>query len=189
MIREEGRCDGSNALTFGQVEDASASYVEIWLKTDINERESYTIMCWIKLKRYSTETEIILVDWALQKYMFTIIHGKPSLKNRVSGKNLWRMKTAHERIRLHCWIHAAATWDGDNIALYVNGQEIDGKISDVLAENKRSSESGTAYVGGHPSFEKSYQFQGSVMDLFVIGTVLSRDTIRSIFRGDFLTNN
>lgn len=186
-LEKDSRCNGSKALIFGQEGESSASYAEIRPKTDISERESYTIMCWIKLKRYNTKTDsyqVILADLTTQKYMFAIIHGgKLSLNSRVFGKSTLRLKEAHERVRLHKWIHTAATWDGCEIKLYVDGKEMDGNTLDSSLKNEGSFESETAYIGGYPGL---HQFNGSIMDLFVIGTALSRANIMSVFKGEFI---
>ena len=186
-LEKDSRCNGSKALIFGQEGESSASYAEIRPKTDISERESYTIMCWIKLKRYNTKTDsyqVILADLTTQKYMFAIIHGgKLSLNSRVFGKSTLRLKEAHERVRLHKWVHTAATWDGYEIKLYVDGKEMDGNTLDSSLKNEGSFESETAYIGGYPGL---HQFNGSIMDLFVIGTALSRANIMSVFKGEFI---
>lgn len=186
-LEKDSRCNGSKALIFGQEGESSASYAEIRPKTDISERESYTIMCWIKLKRYNTKTgsyQVILADLTTQKYMFAIIHGgKLSLNSRVFGKSTLRLKEAHERVRLHKWVHTAATWDGYEIKLFVDGKEMDGNTLDSSLKNEGSFESETAYIGGYPGL---HQFNGSIMDLFVIGTALSRANIMSVFKGEFI---
>ena len=111
--------------------------------------------------------------------MLTIKYGRISLGSRAK---LWKMKTAHERIPLDKWVHTAATWDGYNITLYVDGQEMYGKSFDSPATKDSSYESANAFIGGHQYYEE-YQFNGSIMDLFVFGTVLSRDNIMKVYQG------
>ena len=64
-----------------------------------------------------------------------------------------------------------------------DGKEMDGNTLDSSLKNEGSFESETAYIGGYPGL---HQFNGSIMDLFVIGTALSRANIMSVFKGEFI---
>lgn len=174
-------------MTFDLTENAEVSFAQVWPRSDISKRKSYSIACWIKLRSYLSKndyTQVIYSDWAREKFMFGIESGKIFLLSS-QRRQLW-MKTAHERIPLNKWTHVTATWDGPEgrvITLYVNGRERDGYS---LASNGSSSdERSTAFIAGNPHYGfKDFQFLGSVMDLYVFGIALSSDNVIEVYKGE-----
>ena len=91
----------------------------------------------------------------------------------------WHFKST--KLSFSTWTHLAVTWNHvtGNVYLYANG----------IIVGSRSFTPGTKFYpltgnpykianDGHPT--KDRQFDGSVMDLFVFGTALSRDEIAKV---------
>lgn len=116
--------------------------------------------------------------------MFVIIYGgKLFLNSRVFGKSIFRLKEVYEQVCLYKWVYIVVIWDGYEIKLYVDGKEMDGNMLDFLLKNEGFFESEIVYIGGYLGF---YQFNGLIMDLFVIGMVFLWVNIMSVFKGEFI---
>lgn len=192
MYLGEGRCPDTKSVMFDPMEDPAVSYVEIWPKTDISKRKSYSIACWIKLKSYLSNKDYIQViysDWKREEFWLAMKYGKVffAVIEALNETGLhWRMKTTHERINLNKWTHVTATWDGHAITLYVNGEERDGHSFDFksnMSSNMSSVESAPAFIAGNPHF-KNYQFLGAIMDLYIFGIALPHDNVIEVYRGE-----
>ncbi len=186
MFLTEGRCPDSYAVTFNPTESVKASFAEVWPSTDISKRESYSIACWIKLTSYLSKDDyeqIIYSDSAREKFRLGIKYGKIFLLSSMASDRKRWIKTTHERIPLKKWTHVTATWDGYIIALYVNGEERDGRSLDSPKGPDRSSHE-TAFIAGNPNRDfNDNQFLGSVMDLYVFGIALSQDNVIEVYKG------
>ena len=176
---------------FVPMEDPAVSYVEIWPKTDISKRKSYSITCWINLTSYLSNIDyrqVIYSDWKREKFLLAIEYGKVSffVSEALNETFHWRMKTAHERINLKEWTHVTATWDGHTITLYVNAEERDGRNSfDAISKkpDMSSFESAPAFIAGNPHF-KNQQFLGSIMELYIFDIALPKDNVLEAYRGE-----
>lgn len=183
-----GRCPGSYAVTFDPTEHAQVSFAEVWPSTDIGKRKSFSIACWIKLNSYQSNTDykqVIYSDPARENFQLGIQYGKIFLlSSKASDGKLW-MKIAYERIPIKNWTHVAAIWDGGIIKLYVDGEERDGySLDSPKRQDSSFGESATAFIAGNPNYNfKDYQFLGSIMDLYVFGTALSRDDVTKVYKG------
>ena len=83
---------------------------------------------------------------------------------------------------LNTWFHYAQTYDGTNIRVYVNGNQIG-----IFAFSGRSVSTGQLFIGGRglvPSGIVQHPFNGQIDEVEVFNAVLSPASITSIFSAD-----
>ena len=181
-----GQVDG--ALSFDGVDD----YVEVSDNPPL-EPQNITVAAWVY--RDSTSTR----DTILQKgstsyldgrngYLFRILGSSDQEANRamfyiVVGNNNKVSPVSATPIEAHNWYHIAATYDGSNIRIYVNGVE----------EGTATSETGQIdYTGGQQEFKMgvaelgsgTFQnyFDGTIDDVRFYDLALSADQIQQLYQ-------
>ena len=169
----KGWCSGSMAPRFVQHSFATAPAVHL------NGR-SFTICCWIKQVRLLSGTRTIYNDWHYP-WQFTLsIFGERLLFQRHShGSEKW-WSVQSTKLLFNTWTHIAVTWNhvtGD-VNLYANGIIVGSRS--FTPGTKFYTLTGNPYKIANDDHQNDHQFYGSVMDLYVFGTALSRDEIAKV---------
>ena len=84
------------------------------------------------------------------------------------------------KLSFNTWTHLAVTWNHvtGNVYLYANGIIVGSRS--FTPGTKFYTPTGKPYKIANDGHWKDHQFHGSVMDLYVFGTALSRDEIAKV---------
>ena len=170
----EGRCPGSKAVSLSKTSQFYAT------TPIINLKESFTISCWIKQK--NAKLGSIYGDWKYPwQFLLSTKEQRIIFHRHSHDKNEEWWSLTSKEIPLNKWIHLVVTWmnEAGKVFIYADGVEIAYRTFSSSAKFYKSS--GHLYMVGNA--QKTRQFQGSVMDLFVFGTALSLDEINRL-RGE-----
>ena len=176
----KGWCPGSKAPIF----DRSNSFATAPI-VHLNGR-SFSISCWIKPTRSLVmDHQAIYNDW-ISPWQFSL-----SLRDQLVrfarhitsnyGDIDWYSFTSSVEVASNIWTHVAVTWDhptGES-TIYVNGKKV-GYRTQALGKIFFYPQTGKPYKIGNDGHPNDHQYYGSVMDLYVFGTALSRDEINKL---------
>ena len=193
----QGRCPRSEAPNFNTTD----SYATV---PNINISDcDFTVACWIRVLPIGRDVafEGYTVFWSVSA------SGNPLsltlLKNGQSGGIFFRLKqmlrplnytkviiATQKTVPYGKWTHIAATCQGNDIRMYVNGEYQSSNsrnISFPMTEDfdMSSEKLKSYYIGKDPrrEFVRSRKFNGSVKDLHVIGVALSSAEISDLYHG------
>ena len=96
------------------------------------------------------------------------------------GSEEWWSLWSTVKLSFNTWTHIAVTWNhvtGD-VNLYANGIIVGTRS--FTPGTKFYNRTGNPYKIANDGHWKDHQFHGSVMDLYVFGTALSRDEIAKV---------
>jgi len=165
-------CTGVGALNF----DGSTNYVSIPNAPQLQPTATLTLAAWVRGDSWGVAGD---VDAILRKgeanpnnYQFSIVDGRVALFLDDSDTGGVRGNTV---LATGQWHHVAATWDGANVRIYVNGQ----------LDNTPTARTGTIgadarplYIGGYSG---SDQFDGLVRDARLYCRALSASEIVRLY--------
>ncbi len=167
--------DGSTAVEL----DGSFDYVSIPNDSSLQVTDEFTIMAWVRAHAFGASDD---VDTILRKgttnpvnYSLAIVDGKASviLDGNDGPSGNYSGDTVLDVDR---WYHVAATWDGTEVKVYVNG------VQDHSTTHSHSTSLGTdtrsLYIGGHDNGDA---FDGVIDDVRFNDVALPADYISSVY--------
>ncbi|CAH3185013.1 unnamed protein product, partial [Porites evermanni] len=169
----KGWCSGSTAPNFVQNSFATAPAVHL------NGR-SFTICCWIKQTRLLFGEQTIYNDWHDPwQFQLTIIGDQLRFARHSHGITEWWYFRS-TKLSFNTWTHIAVTWNHvtGNVYLYASGIIVGSRS--FTPGTKFYTLTGNPYKIANDGHWNDHQFYGSVMDLYVFGTALSRDQIAKV---------
>ena len=110
-----------------------------------------------------------------------IISGDHLIFQRHShGITEWWSVQSTDKLSFNTWTHLAVTWNHvtGNVYLYANGIIVGSRS--FTPGTKFYTRTGKPYMIANEGHRNDHQFYGSVMDLYVFGTALSRDEIAKV---------
>ena len=92
----------------------------------------------------------------------------------------WYFGSTNYKLSFNTWTHLAVTWNHvtGNVYLYTNGTIVGSRS--FTPGTKFYTLTGNPYKIANDGHWNDQQFYGSVMDLYVFGTALSRDEIAKV---------
>ena len=176
----KGWCPGSKAPIFNRSNSFATAPI-----VHLNGR-SFSIACWIRpTKSVATHYQVIYNDWNAP-WQFSL-----SLRDQLVrfarhstsdyGDVEWYSFTSSVKVASNIWTHVSVTWDHPTkeSTIYVDGKKV-GYRKHSPGDIFFYPPTGKPYKicnHGHPN---DHQYYGSVMDLYVFGTALSRDEINKL---------
>ena len=141
---------------------------------------SFTICCWIKQMRLLSGIQTIYNDWKSPWQFMLITFGDRLRFQRHSygSEEWWSVEST--KLLFNSWTHIAVTWNHVTgyVNLYANGIIVGTRWFNP--GTKFYTPTGNPYKIANGGHWNNHQFYGSVMDLYVFGTALSRDEIAKV---------
>ena len=144
---------------------------------------SFTICCWIKQTRLFGIQQIYS-DWWWTFELNIVGNRLEFVRLSHSINKDFLLVSTH--LSLYTWTHVAVTWNHvtGNVYLYANGIIV-GRGSFTPGTKFEKGTDHPYWIAGETIYEdfevvQDLQFYGSVMDLYVFGTALSRDEIAKV---------
>lgn len=164
---------GHKVMQFDGIDD----YIEVPYAPGLNPAQ-FTIACWVKVtggqgtyrsvvtsRNTSPQTSgYMIYAGDNNKWQFWV--GNPSQWDTLAGTE----------IVLHQWTHLAATFDGSNLTLYLNGELKAKRTATYIANGQKSLRIG---AGSTESAAPRYFFPGQIAEFSVWNTPLSPDKIKA----------
>jgi len=178
-----GVIEGSPSLVpgqFGKAMDFNGADEYIIIEdSDSLEIQRMTIAAWVKLRNYTEDARILTQEVDGDPYStYSLTMGSTGwmkLELRISLDNSRKRLYSNVDIPLETWTHVAATYDGENVVFYING--------DVDME---SPQTGTILTTDNPLYIGASQFwdprfiDGLLDDIVLFDAALSQDDINEI---------
>ena len=166
------RCDGSGVFDF----DGSSNYVSVPNGTHLRPTFALTLAGWIKGDLWGSGDDVDIVlrkgDSTPNSYQLAIADGKVALFLNESDSGGFRGNTVLKTGR---WYHVAATWDGADVRIYLDGQ-LDN--TPAARTGTLSNDNRPLYLGGRSS---SDFFDGMLYDARLYNRALSHAEIAQVF--------
>lgn len=149
------RCNGDRALAF----DGSSQYVSVASAENLQPTAAVTAAAWIRGDAWSGGDSVDAIickgEDNPHNYQFCIADGRVALMLDESDSGGIRSSTVLAAGR---WYHVAATWDGAEVRLYVDGKLDAAPVARTAAIGVDTR---PLYLGGRPSAD---QFDGLIYD-------------------------
>lgn len=165
------RCNGDRALDF----NGSSQYVSIPSSANLQPTATITAAAWIRGDSWGAGDS---VDAVIRKgednpnnYQFCIADGRVALMLDESDNGGIRGNTV---LATGKWYHVAATWDGANVRLYVDGKLDAAPVARTAAV---AVDTRPLYLGGRPS---SDYFDGLIYDARLYNRALTATEIAQL---------
>ena len=156
----------SNYITCGNNSSLSGPYTD------------YTISSWIKTPS-SWENDYNAIFSKKYSFYFGLNTSHLLLLNPGTGANWGTERISNYTFELDKWYHVAATADGTNVKLYING-ELDYTIVDTnTAQNSNTSH--TPYLGAYDNAGDYDTWKGDLNDIIFFDYALSESQISSLY--------
>lgn len=169
--------------TVGKVEgglefDGSSDYIEVSNSTSLQFTNAITIAAWIKGDSWGSASDVDVIarkgGSTPVNYQLCINDGEVSLHlDDTDGGGGYRSDTT---LNTDEWYHVAATWDGSEVRIYVNG------VLDNTPESHTSSlgsDTRSLYIGGRVGQDR---FDGLLDDVRLYNRALCADEIAAIYK-------
>lgn len=166
---------GSNAYRFDDIDDG----IRIGSMSITGQ---LTISAWIFKEGDSvTHDQIVCTTNAGGVYLSIFPNSNPSLKNHIDfGANYSPTDRyfSTNAIPLNAWVHVAATYDGQRVRLFVNGQ--------LVQEAARTGgfTTGTMYIGRDGAGAASDVFRGVIDDVRIYNRALNQFEMAGLFSAE-----
>ena len=111
----------SNALDF----DGTDDYVDMGAFTATDGLSALTVSAWVNLDTVTGGDRTVASKWdnpcgACQSWLLSVENGSPIIQINTTG---WAGVYATTDLQTDAWYHLAATYDGSDLRIYVNGVE------------------------------------------------------------------
>jgi len=147
--------------------------------SDSLELEFVTMAAWVKLRSYTEDARIITQEVDGDPYStYSLTMGGAGWKKleiRISLNNSRKRLYSNMDIPLDTWMHVAATYDGEKVIFYVNGEL-----------EMESVQTGTLLTTDNPLYIGASQFwdprfiDGLLDDVVLFNTALTQDQVREL---------
>ena len=151
-------CSGNGTFDF----DGLGNYITVPNNTSVQLDESLSITAWVKSSEWGTGTDVDVIlrkgEGGPNNYQLAVADGRLTLYlDDSDGSTSLQGNTQLETDR---WYHLAATWDGNEVRLYVDG--VMDHPSPFSHTAPISTDSRTLYLGGHTDGDR---FDGMMRDV------------------------
>jgi uncharacterized repeat protein (TIGR02543 family) len=164
-------------------EGSTAQYVSVPSSSSLNIYGTHSVSFWVKLttlppagKKYQ-----VVSKWTnAAEHKQININADGKVYYYLHGTTAGSGVTTTAALQTGVWTHVAATYDGANMKIYINGALNAG----VSANNDVWDSSGTLYLGNNPEIAASYSganFNGQLDELGWFNSALSATDIASIY--------
>jgi len=159
------------------VNTVSPGYVNLGRPDDFNftENDPFSFMAWIKPESVSSDGYLFSKydRFVTGQYQFGIENGKLIILREVSPYTL----AGSTDVATNEWQHVAATYDGADMKLYLNGK-LDGQLSSTGTIGSISRD---VLIGArHRSGAVNDHFDGAIEELSIWNKALSQDEVREL---------
>lgn len=165
----EGKYGGSLKFN-GEVEDM----LTIPASEELNLTEEFTLEAWIKPEAESEFGHLFVKENAAEDKAAYVITKHTSQLGAYLGEPEVEEWTPNESLRLGVWQHAAVTYDGARIRLYINGHL---EASELISEI--ASTDGPLRIGGSQIWGAGNDFTGKIDRVQIYGRALDHDEIEA----------
>jgi hypothetical protein len=194
-LRNHGQVDTTNGTPkwvkgkFGQAMDLDGAFIIVPHSESFN-LENITIAAWINPIERVNDARILDkgVDGdPYHAYSLQISDNpgdsaedtKLQFRSYVGGERAWI--GSDEEIPLNTWTHVAATYDGEQTKIYINGQlEKAADASGDLLQNEND-----IYIGDYEFSDR--HFSGLLDEVLLFNVALSEENIKSLMTGYFIS--
>ena len=171
-----GSHDGSDTLTFDGVDDE----VVVGDHPFLGLKEEMTLSAWVRTKHTGTDQSILSKNNA---YYMNLYRGSNGARIRVglSIGGSWQTLTSPSTpsIPENTWAHIACSYDGVNLRIYLNGEEIATKaVTGDITTNGKDLEIGTLWNGN--------RMNGDIDHITIFDTALDEAEIELLYTGEWL---
>jgi hypothetical protein len=153
--------------------DGSQDYAEIpaeGTELDLDGRNAITIAGWFYPRAHTAQAFTI---YRSTSYYLTMINGQPSFYGY--GLTAPGYHSAPQALPLNQWSHVAATYDGSNVRLFVNGAQVH-----AVAVTGSFQADNSPLVFGHRTSSNNTTFNGLMDEVFLFRKALSAAEINSL---------
>lgn len=171
----------SNVLSF----DGQRNYVEVPYNAQLNP-EQFTVSCWAKVTGKQGQWRSPITGRTDSPQGGYILYAGENNKWQFwtgNGGN-WVTVTGPDVV-LGTWTHLAATYDGNNMRLYVNGQLAGGPVATKISLNKKSP---LRIGAGATERNPDYLFAGQIGEVQVWNQARSAEDIKKSMNYRLLGN-
>jgi len=173
-----------NDARFGNSMRPNGAYIVIPQSEITDLTEQVTITAWVKLSEYVNDPRILdkglnEAPWSVYSIYLTG-DGESNLKFRGSAKDV----VGDSDVPLNKWIHLAATYDGSETNIYIDGElENSGDFEGELTTTENPIHI-AAYQFGNPiGVDRAYT--GLLDELILFNVALSQEDIRALMNNGF----
>lgn len=160
-----------NALMFTP---GSKGYVEIPPDKSIKPEDSLTVMAWIKTNTSRGKGEIICTkaDTSLTGYRFFQEWGKLSFEIS-EGQEHYRLTAG--TLPVNVWCHVVATFDGKQMKVYINGDQVG--VKELPSNAKIAYGVHAVMIGNYVGRKDAYPFDGVIDEVRIFNRALEEKEI------------
>jgi hypothetical protein len=159
------RCDGTGAFDF----DGASKYITVSNATQLQPTTALTIAGWIRGDAWSAGSDVDTIlrkgDATPNNYALSVADGRVQLLLDDSDTGGVRGNTT---LSTGVWYHVAATWDGSNARIYVNGV-LDN--TPMARSGAISADTRDVYIGGR--IGSTDMFDGLLQNVVLYNRALS----------------
>ncbi|MCH7724630.1 MAG: T9SS type A sorting domain-containing protein [Bacteroidetes bacterium] len=166
----------SNGAGYALDFDGTDDFIDCGNSSSVNITEFITLEAWIKSDKFEATQSIIKKNGSGSGYELSL-SSNGNVFFRLNGSNSWRANSTslypHDG---NTWMHIAATYDGTELTIYINGVA---EGTDPTALDSIKTNSNNLVIGTNAADSTSGLFDGAIDEVRIWNVARSADDIRA----------
>lgn len=153
------------------------AWIELGSPAALDLKPPFTIAAWIK-PATSADMEILSRKWdsAPGGWRFRFLRNRIAL-DLGDEKEQVHVSTSDGFPEAGRWAHVAATYDGNHVRLFVNGQPLVAEAANLLPSAVYNQAPVPAFLGCYVGSKTAYPFVGLLDEVMILGKALNADEL------------
>ena len=173
VVARDARLGRAGRYGKGLELDGNQDYGEVAAdntELDFDSRSAITIAGWFNPRQHAARSFTVYRN---DSYYLTMLNGRPAFYGY--GLSNPGYHTATTALALNTWSHVAATYDGTNVRIYINGNQVH-----QAATSGSFRADTTPLIFGHKTTSLDDAFNGFIDEVVIARRALTQNEIRSI---------